>query len=273
MKEICDQNMYYYIMEQPHGSAERKFQKKIKDMVGMLGLAGETAAVSPARTVEELVEIATFKEYNTIVAVGGDQLINKIASLICGKEAVLGVIPINTSPLINNILGIKDDNINEAFVTLKKRYLKVIDLAYLYPQSYFLTQAEIKTSQPIEVELEIDQVKTTTKITDLIIVSPAINTIVNNEYEFEQSDNRLNIYLANNRECPSDIIKFTHWFLGRKTIDHTSSLFRARKIIINTSSPIPIFIDGKIIDKTPVIITTKPKALKIITRRGRIGEK
>lgn len=260
-------------MEQPKNLSDRNLQKKIKDMVGMMGLAGETAAVSPARSVEELIEIATIKEYNTIVAVGSDKLINKIASLIYNKEVVLGIIPIKTSSIINKILNMEDGNLELACQTLKQRYLKVVDLAYLYPNKYFLTQAEIRSNDPIEAELEIDQVKTTLKLTDLTVVSPAINTLKGEYDQIDKSDNRLNIYITNRREMPNDAIKVYNWLLGKKTQSNVSSLFRARKFIINTASPIPILIDGKVIDKTPVIFTTKPRALKIITSRDRIDVK
>lgn len=263
--------MYYYIFEQPKGLSEKNLQKKIKDSIGLLGLAGETANVSPARTVDELVEIALAKEYNTIVAVGSDQLINKVASLIIGKDVVLGVIPIKTSNIINKIIGL--DNIDDACRALKKRFLKIVDLAYLYPGNYFITKAEIKSEKPVELELEIDQFKSTLMVTDLSIVSPAINTIRSNHSEIEQSDNRLNIYLTNKNDQPYNIVKFFQIAIGKEMIDKVSSLFRARKFIINSTSPIPITIDGKIVDKTPVIFTTKPKALKIITNRARIEKK
>lgn len=265
--------MYYYIMEQPRNRAEKGLQRKIRDLVAMTGLAGEVAAVSPARSVEELVEIATCKEYNTIVAVGSDKLINKIVSLTCSKEVVLGIIPLGIGPIIEKIIGISNGDLEKACQALKKRFIKIVDLAYLYPHNYFLTQAEIKSNIPIEVELEIDQAKTTTSITDLVIVSPAINTIKSKYDDLEQSDNRLNIYLSNRKEQVGGLTQFINWLLAKPTLDRVSSLFRARKFIVNSATPIPVFIDGKIIDKTPVIFATKPKALKIITSRGKIGEK
>ncbi|EKD56475.1 MAG: Diacylglycerol kinase catalytic region [uncultured bacterium] len=263
--------MYYYIFEQPKGLSEKNLQKKIKDSLGLLGLAGETANVSPARTTEELVDIALAKEYNTIVAVGSDQLINKVASLIIGKDVVLGIIPIKTSDIINKIIGL--DNIEDAYRALKKRFLKIVDLAYLYPGSYFITKAGIKSEKPVELELEIDQFKSTVMVTDLSVISPAINTVKSNHSELEQSDNRLNIYLTNKNKQPYDIVKFFNKAIGKDVIDKVSSVFRARKFIINSTSPIPIVIDGKIVDKTPVIFTTKPKVLKIITNRAKIEVK
>lgn len=262
--------MYYYIFEQPKGLSERNLQKKIKDSIGLLGLAGETANVSPARSVEELVDIALAKEYTTIVAVGSDQVINKIASLIQGKGIVFGVIPIRTSDIINKIIGL--ETIEDACVALKKRFLKIVDLAYLYPGNYYLTKAEINSEKPVEMELEIDHFKTTVFATNLSVVSPAINTIKSSNSEMEQSDNRLNIYLSNSQEQPYEIVKLFYKTIGKEMGDKTSSIFRARKLIINSSVPIPIYIDGKIVDKTPVIFTTKPRALKIITSRATIDK-
>lgn len=260
--------MYYYIFEQPKGLSEKNLQKKIKDSVGLLGLAGETANVSPARSVEELVEIALAKEYNTIVAVGSDQLINKIASQIQGREVVLGVIPIRTSNIVNKIIGLQ--TVEDACLALKKRFLKIVDLAYLYPNNYFLTKAEIVSVKPVEMEIEIDQFKVAINVTDISVVSPAINTIRSVYSEIEQSDNRLNIYLTNSQQQPYDVVRFLQKIIGKDYLDVVSSVFRARKFIINSTTPVPVLIDGKIVDKTPVIFTTKPKALKIITSRGKM---
>jgi diacylglycerol kinase family enzyme len=93
--------MYYYIFESAKNTSQKNLHEKIKDYLGFLGIAGETMTVSPARSVEELTQMGIEKKYSTIVAVGGDVLINKIASLIQGTEIVLGIIPIEASEQIN----------------------------------------------------------------------------------------------------------------------------------------------------------------------------
>jgi diacylglycerol kinase family enzyme len=255
-------------MEQPKNSSDKNLQTKIRDMVGMQGLAGETSVVSPARSVEELVDIALKKNYSTVVAVGSDKLINKVASLLHSKDVVLGVIPIKTGQIINKIIGL--DNFEDACFALKKRYIKVVDLAYLYPGRYFITDAQIESDKPFKVELDVDSAKCVLEVTNINIVSPAINTQNLNNNNEEQTDNRLNIYISNSSQEASSLKKFYYWLNGNKIQDKSNCIFRARKFIINSETPTPVTINGEIVDKTPVIFTTKPKALKIITNRVKI---
>lgn len=266
--------MYYYILEQPKSMLEKSLQKQFRDIVGFFGIAGEITQESPARNVDELVKIALDKEYNTIVVMGSDKLINKVASLICNKNITLGIIPVNASPIIEEIFSLPNNKIEIACQALKQRYLKIVDLAYLYPSCYFLTSAIIKSSHPLDISLQVDDFKTQIKMTELKITSAAINTLpTKNNDDIEQSDNRLHLFFTNSQDQPGNWQKAFNWAAGKKTLDKISSAFRARKIIIESVAPIPVYLDNQIIDKTPVMFVNKPRALKIIKSRAKILEK
>ena len=68
--------MYYYIMDSPKNISEKRTQEKIKNILGLLGITGETVTVTPARSIEELTNMGLAKKYSTIVAVGGDRWYN-----------------------------------------------------------------------------------------------------------------------------------------------------------------------------------------------------
>lgn len=249
--------MYYYIMEQPKGMTARQLQKKIRNDLGFFGIEGEIGLISPARSVEEHVQIAFSKNYSTIVAVGSDKLINKVCSLMQGTNHVLGIIPINTSPQINKIIGL--EKIEESFQALKFRKIKLVDLALIEPHKYFLSYATIHSDLPVDLELSIDEYASKVVATDAQILSPSL------------SDNHnINLYLSNFHDGPGLLSKAYNWLVGRKSKNIYPSVLRGKKILLNTIDPIPVMIDNEIVAKTPIVIKLKPKALKIITSRAKI---
>lgn len=244
-------------MEQPKNRATNKTQENIRDTLGFLGIAGETVTISPARTVEELVEMGLNKKYNTIVAIGSDRHINKIASLLQNKNCVLGIIPINASESIHQLIGAED--IKFACEVLKYRMLKEINISLIEPNKYFLTQAEIKTNKPMEISITViednfDTYEINTTMTELII------------------SRNLYIYFNDDTLGPGIVNKAWNWLVGKKTITNFPSLIRGKKIKIETPNPTPVIIDNEIVAKTPIVATLKPRALKIITKPARIIE-
>lgn len=249
--------MYYYIMEQPKNRTTLKFQENIRKTLGNIGIMGETVTVSPARTTEELVDIGLNKNYSTIVAVGSDRHINKIASFIKNKNCALGIIPINCSILIYQLIGTSD--VKEACEILKYRRLKVINMGAIEPNKYFITQAEIHFPHSTNVTITIinpgyDSYKAEMPVSEIIISR--------------------NLYLLTTDKTNSQnpISSFWSWLTNKKTPDNQSSILRGKKIKIETPEPMPIYLDGEIIAKTSAVATLYPKALKIIGKPDRIKE-
>jgi len=65
--------MYYYLFE-PKPEGKDLIYTRAKNLINLHGISGEMATPGPNQSLEELVTRAADKGYNTIVAVGGDQL-------------------------------------------------------------------------------------------------------------------------------------------------------------------------------------------------------
>lgn len=249
--------MYYYIMEQPKSRSISKTQEYIRDLLGILGIAGETVTVSPARTVEELVEMGFSKKYSTIVAVGADRHINKIASLIQNRSCALGIIPVKATEIIYHLIGTEE--IKLACQILKYRKLKEINLGLIEPNKYFLTQAEISLKKSTEVLITVindnfDSYEVQATMTEMIL------------------SRNLYLYFNDESQGPGFISQAWNWLVGKKIKTNFPSLLRGKKMKIETPEPIPVLIDQEIVAKTPIVATLRPKALKIITRPARMKE-
>lgn len=239
--------MYYYIMEPPKNLRIRRLQQKIKDILGDLGIAGETVLPSPARTVEELCEVGIAKGYSTIVAVGSEKHINKVVSAILEGEVVLGIIPTDESAKIYQIIG--TSSLRESCQALKFRKLASLDVGEIVPSKYFITQAEIHQTPPFNLKVEFKQFMIETQVTDLILTSA------------------MKLFLKNTKADTNFPIGFLNWFLGKQNIDIFSSIFHNRKIRLETSQSIPVTIEQEVIAKTPFSARVIPAALKIIAGR------
>ncbi len=182
------------------------------------------------------------KGYSTIVAVGSDEVINEVASSICDSGAVLGVIPIDASSDIVNLVGAKD--IKNCCESLKKRRLKTINMGYIEPNINFLTKVEISSKKRLSVQAEI------------------------NEYYFETSadkviiDHNLGVDLFNYKE-KGFIENFLGFFGSNDNIQYHSH-FNAERLRLRTHEIIPVKIGSASVAKTPIVAYKRPRALKII---------
>ncbi len=235
--------MYYYIFGSPKNYSENKLQEKIKLQLTTLGISGETTLVSPARSASELALMGVEKGYSTIVAVGGDELVNEVASNIQGRDVVLGVIPINTSDDIYNLVGTAD--YKQACEGLKKRRLKTINMACLEPNVNFLTKIVIQNNKKLSIKAEIDDFYFTAQAEKIII------------------DHNLNVELINSNESKSFFSVFSKLWSNNENINN-NSYFNATRLKLRTHEILPVKIGDLTVSKTPITAYKKPDALKII---------
>jgi len=241
--------MYYYIFESPKNYAENKIHERIKNILTVLGISGETAIVTPARNASELSIMGLEKGYSTIVAVGKDELINEVASNIYGSGAVLGIIPINASNEINNLVG--SDDLKKNCEALQKRFLDSVNIGYLEPGINFLTKLTISSTKPLSVQAEINDFYFESKANEIVI------------------DSNLNIFLR------SENIKkgfFASFF--SPTSDNKDSIvnsfFHANRLRLRTHEILPVKIGELAVAKTPIVAYRRPEPLKIIKYYSKI---
>lgn len=243
--------MYYYILESA-GKKSEIWQEKVKNILGDLGIAGETVSPSPARTIEELATLGIVKGYSTIVAVGSEKIVNKVATAIINQkennDVVLGVIPEDfTSPIARKI-QVRD--LKNACETLKTRKLETTDACFIEPNKYFLTEAVIETNAPTEAYLLTADIQSSVMFNKIVIRPGLEITVIDDLSETTKKS------------------IFSFLFKKKEVKENTHSFFHAKRFQIETPGQImPIKADGEIIAKTPTILQNRPKVLKIIVAR------
>lgn len=248
--------MYYYIME-PAGP-KSAWQEKVKDTLGDLGIAGETVSPSPARTIEELASLGIIKGYTTIVAVGSEKIVNKIVTALinqkAGKDTVLGVIPDDYNSKIAKRIGVSD--YKEACQTLKSRKLQTVDVCFVEPNKYFMTEAVIESSRSQEAYLTFDKIQAGVSF-NKITIKPGLKVEINDFSEQTQDNFK----------------KFISSIFGKKLVinDIYTSHFASNELQVETArTSVSLKVDGEIIAKSPFLCHHQPKALKIIVAKDTI---
>lgn len=246
--------MHYYIFESPKSSGERALFEKIQQTARDLGVFGEFVQASPARSAQELVEIAIMKNYSTIIAIGTDSHINKIASKIINlgmsSNVAMGIVATEENSLLSERWWFK--KIEDGIQTIKFRKLTKFDVGLIEPNHYFLTNASVICKKPSRVVLEVDRWQA--------------------EAVIDRVDVSSNLYILMERYArePSVFKSTFNWLTGRDNVKYDQSLFRGKVVRINSSDPLPVYIGKEIITHTPINIYRKINALNIITKRDKI---
>ena len=196
--------MYYYIIEPSRGKFISK-QEKIKDILGNLGIAGETVSANSSRTVEELTHLGVVKGYSTIVAIGSESLVNKVITILASeqlaKNTVLGVIPDDFNSALAQKIGVTD--LNSACNILKFRKLESVGLCLIEPNKYFITEASIEKSRNTEIYFSLDQLQGKA-LAKKVSIKPGLEVTFFDE-NLEGSSSQ----------------KFTRWLFGKNQEEYT----------------------------------------------------
>ncbi len=241
--------MYYYILESPNNRAVRQTYQRLRDILTNLGIAGEMVAASPARLPEELTEMGLEKGYSTIVAVGGDFHINQVATTVMNR-AVLGIIPINASAQVTDLIGVTD--LRSAAESLKFRRLSSVNTVLIEPdQTLFLT-AEIRPEKLAKVSIVVDNRARAFAYFNRVVINRDLNITIESEHVTE----------------PRKVLGL---FNVGGNIVRSESLFHAKTLRLVTDPELPLLVDGQPVTKTPVHMRLLPESLKVITRRGTVS--
>lgn len=222
-----------------------------------MGISGEFTYPTSAQTAEELTELGLKKKYSTIVAVGGDDIINSVANVMTGREEAMGAIPLSASDALTGLLGVR--NWRESCDSLRFRKISQLTIGKTGANNHFLTYVTLGINIPIEVTIEFK---------DFYLQAYTRNLIISNHHpEIKKKfSDHLDVVLQGIPKL-SAFSKFRSLFSSQVSTDKDLTLIRARSLRIFTKSPAPILLDNKIICKTPQLLETSDERLKIITAK------
>jgi hypothetical protein len=250
--------MYYYIFDIKQ--CKNKAQaERIKDYLSELGIGGEYVFPSQARTAKELVNDALGRNFSTIVAIGSDNIISEVAQELVGGKAAFGILPINASDSINDLISGRDWR--QAAKNLRFRKIKECFLGCFENGHHFLTSTELSINSPINLTLEFD---------DFIAQSRTSKITVSNlSGEPSDQDPVLKIEMVSENQAEGNIIGkiFRYLDSASKNPELKKSLFFCHRLRIFSQKKANFIINNQAVAATPQLITISRKKLRLIVNR------
>jgi len=250
--------MYYYIFDLKK-CQKRSQVEEIKNYLSVLGISGEFVYPSAAYNVSELVELGLSKKYNTIVGIGGDEIANKIAAGLVGRSEAMGLIPIEASLDLMQLIGAK--NWREGADNLRYRRIAEMFIGQTANGGAFLTSLELNVSVPTEITIEFKDYIVQARVTKLLITNfhTEIKKI-GSEY--------LDVVFQSIARKGKSVWTSVSSFLGfDKNETQSLSIFRARSLRLFTNSQIALKSGTDVVARTPQLVEISDAKLRLIVNR------
>lgn len=281
--------MYYYILNPAAGKGSVSgIQEKLRGRLRELGIDGEFAKTTGPGDATKMAKTALEKGYTTVVAVGGDGTVNEVVNGITGEQTAVGIVPMGTSNLLAHRLGIT--GWQQACEVLAARRLISFGLIAA-GQKYFLStltmgfetdlDKQVETALNTGLRARIGQFMQARghaqnfealecKITidsDLELTAPLFSlSVTNQKFEDPQADNRLLVTLVD-QPANHQLTRYLWRVLKKEEIYEGVSRFGAKRVVIETTPPTGIMIDGKLSGRTPIAIRLTTKQIRFITEK------
>ncbi len=243
--------MYYYIAESLATSTERQRVEAIKSLLSQLGIAGEFAIASPARSVEEHLELAFAKGFTTIVGIGSDALVSRVAGQMLSRhyeKAVLGAIPFQPDQALWQMIGAS--SLTAHGQALRERRTIFVDALELGRGQAIISPASMLLDRLVRFRLDYNDVQ-------LLGVCRAMTVDPSGEVTL--------------RDTPASKGWFSGFFRRIAGSSLAVTRFTADSWRLATERPVQLVIGGQIVAETPFEAKRWPKALKLIIQRATIA--
>jgi diacylglycerol kinase family enzyme len=127
------------------GREHERLLSRLETRLTDLGISGRVERLTMFKDVREIIRDAVERGCETVVAVGNDETVSKLVSVLGDHDLALGVIPVGEGPhRIAGILGVASDV--ESCNILSRRVMQTIDLGRINDQ-WFLSSVEFPATK------------------------------------------------------------------------------------------------------------------------------
>lgn len=252
---------YYYLYDSYLAAPSYAAQLiKLEATLTDLGIQGRIGRLTLLKSVRDLVEAALRDGADTVVAVGNDLTLSRIAEVVAQHpEVTLGLVPFGEQHQeVARLLGIPRGVL--ACHVLSSRLTEVISLGKINNQ-YFLCSAVTRGRPLVLCEYGKRQYEVT-------LAEPHEIKVCNldrwGSAEGEIANPQNNVLEAVLRPQT----KHRWWHFGKAERD--LSLITVQSVKLTSSDDLPITVDGHRVVKAPVTITLARERLKVIVGKKRL---
>lgn len=232
---------------------------KVESRVIELGINGRVERLSPLRNIKELIEHGVKQGAHTVVVVGSDTTLFRTIQIAAAYPVSVGFIPVGTSEL-GRVFGVTDPL--EACDTLSRRITKQLSLGKAN-QSYFLTELTMVVPAGTKFKCN-DQWTITTQAASTEVAVVALGSIVG------RGQNPSKLRDAITLQFHLQPVGEPGGLFRKAKVLHPTQVTLQKLVIDHPDSTVPALLDGATTLKTPLTISVKPKAVKVIVGKGRM---
>jgi diacylglycerol kinase (ATP) len=271
-----------------HAIHETLSASGLKYETNVLQYKGEAAAIAKKAA----------QDHHIVVAVGGDGTVNEVLNAIVGTHATFGIVPAGTGNGFARAMNLPL-NPEEACQVLVEGYIREIDVGEVNGR-YFLGTAGIgfdaliarfaaektgplrgmwlyffggasvfyKYSPPL-VDVQIDS--------DTIRVTPLLVAVANTKRyggkaliapDARPDDGLFDVCVIQNMGAFRLLRHLPKLFSGKHIRLSDVAVYKGRKIVINSSEPVPLHVDGEAMGEySSIQFTLLPKAIRVLVSK------
>lgn len=278
--------MYYYILDPQNIPLDRfeKLQTELQGLLTEFNIAGETARVTPLRSIGDLVDTASQRGATTLIACGGDETFNVMLASLKGRDFILGYIPFLQNTFLSTVLGI--DSVAAGARTIAARRIVKMDLAavasnfflsYLefgilsqnIKQAGFFSGLKLLSSETAPLQMRIDNSYTVTINTlgGLLINSRA--AAGSDKAVANPTDGSLDLLILE-RLSKTDMLRYRGDIAeGRLERVPKTTIIKCRRVDFLEPAGFNITMLGRLITKFPAAVEIIPQRLRMIVGKNR----
>lgn len=228
---------------------------QIENRIMQLGINGYLERVTMLKSIPDMVNAAVKRGAQTVVAIGNDDTISKIISVLPQHKVTFGIIPVGEPQSIAQHLGIPTGV--AACDTISARITTKIDLGKAN-NTYFIGSLNVPDHAIVSMNV------------GSYTISPTTTTSTVQIYNIDGAVAHSNPTDGKLEAVIHDIPTRSGLFGMRKTYSR-ASVFPITKLTITAeTTSVPVVADGQLMVKTPVTVEVVPLSLKVIVGKHRM---
>lgn len=285
--------MYYYIVNPAAGHGQIKnLQDKIRGRLDSLGIRGEWVKTTGPGEATKIAAAAIEKGYTTLVAVGGDDTVNEVINAIDQDNIAVGIIPLGLRNRVAGQLGIVTwQQACEALAARRvtpysliaagqKYFLSTLTLGYETDRDKNIESTDTKLRgrlgqfvQSFGQASKYNMLHCKITVDDTYTLECDVFTlaIANQKFLNPLAENRLMVALSDKPAHGIGLGKLVWQSLRQHGAslmeDAATTRFLAQRVVIETTPPTGIMVDGKVTGRTPIAIRLTDRRVKFITEK------
>lgn len=245
--------MYYYIADPPTNKREQNSLTKLRAKLAPSGIAGEFVYRTPGQSASSLATKAIASGFNTIIAIGGENLFNEISGALYDQQVALGLIPLNESRDFENIIGYF--MINDAIEVIRRRKLVLKDVGTINGEFSFMKDSYIRSNTIEELYLHTSNFSVQIKTKHLNMVLPTNSVPID-------IPGVINFIVPKSAGSPL----WMKNFFSKQALN-IDTLIRSETAVIQAKNECGVFIANAKVATTPFTVNILPQSLRLIVRR------